>query len=259
MASTSPMGGAITSSRKPLADSADELSTSHSASSVPSKSTNPPLPEFTHPGLHQAICDRIARISDLDRKRSVLDLGCGSGALLKRLQGLGFTGLIGVDKNVTEFAANDVARFVASDLNLGPPSIPGLQCGLVTAVEVIEHLESPSNIMRCAVAHLGPGGYLLLTSPNIYSVRIRARFLLSGKLPFFDVGADPDHLSPLLLTGIDKLSARYGFELIDLWTYPSDGSNGARPIARMLAKALAWFVPNNLPGDNLCVLARLKG
>jgi SAM-dependent methyltransferase len=223
------------------------------------ESANAVLPEFTHPGLHRAICERIGRIADLDRQRPVLDLGCGSGALLKRLDGLGFTSLIGVDRNGAEFAANDVARFVCADLNLAPPSIPDLQCGLVTAIEVVEHLEAPSNIMKCAVAHLGPRGYLLLTSPNIYSVRIRARFFLTGKLPFFDVGADPDHLSPLLLTGIDKLISRYGFDLIDLWTYPSDGSHGSRAVARMLAKALAWFVPNDLPGDNLCLLARLKG
>jgi len=226
--------------------------------SPPVESANPALPEFTNPGLHDPICERIARITDLDRKRPALDLGCGSGALLKRLHRLGFTSLIGVDRTGVDFAANDVARFVSADLDMEPPSIPNLQCGLVSAVEVIEHLEAPSNIMKCAVAHLGPGGYLLVTSPNIYSVRIRARFFLTGKLPFFDIGADPDHLSPLLLTGIDKLISRYGFDLIDLWTYPSDGSHGSRPIARMLAKALSWFLPNNLPGDNLCLLARRK-
>jgi SAM-dependent methyltransferase len=215
--------------------------------------------EFTTPGLHHALCERIAKIDDLDRNRPVLDLGCGTGALLKRLHGIGFTNLVGVDRNPAQFVTGDIAQFVSADLNLDTPVVPNLPYGLVSAVEVIEHLEAPSIVMRCAATYLVPGGYLLLTSPNIYSVRIRARFFLTGRMPFFDVLADPHHLSPLLLTGIDKLVSRYSFDLIDLWTYPPHGSNGSRALARLLAKTLAWVVPNDFPGDNLCLLARRKG
>jgi SAM-dependent methyltransferase len=220
------------------------------------------LAEHAVVGLHAALCDRIEQLRDLSRDRPILDLGCGSGAFVKRLHARGFINLVGLDHDSESFHAAAVAKFVSANLNVEVPSISSRGFGLVTAIELIEHLEAPGNLARCAAANLAPHGYLLITTPNIYSARVRARFLLTGRLPMFDhiVGLEhttnSDHFCPLLLTGVEKLLSRHGFDLIDLWTFPPSGGDGSRWFAGLAGKLLAAVLPGDLPGDSLRILAR---
>jgi SAM-dependent methyltransferase len=228
------------------------------------RETGSALAEHAVAGLHAALCDRIEQLPDFARDRLILDLGCGTGAFVKRLYARGFTSLVGVDHDRGSFGAGDVARFVSANLNVEVPLISPRGFGLVSAIELIEHLEAPGNVARCATANLAPRGYLLITTPNIYSVRVRVRFLLKGRLPMFDRIAElehatnPDHFSPLLLTGVDKLLTRHGFDLVELWTFPSYGGDGSRWFAGLAGRLLAALLPSDLPGDSLCILARRK-
>jgi SAM-dependent methyltransferase len=222
------------------------------------------LAEHAVVGVHAALRDRIDQLPDFARDRPILDLGRGSGAFVKRLHDCGFTNLVGVDHDRESFCATDIAQFVQANLNVEVPLISSGGFGLVSAIELIEHLESPGNLVRCAAANLAPHGYLLITTPNIYSVRARARFLLKGRLPMFDSIAElehatnPDHFSPLLLTGADKLLTRHGFDLVEMWTFPSYGGDGSRWFAALAGKLLAALLPSDLPGDSLCILAQRK-
>jgi SAM-dependent methyltransferase len=102
------------------------------------------------------------------RGRTLLDLGCGTGSLLgaARSNGYHVTG-IDFDPNAIETARK---RLGSDDVHLGSISDfreahPGRQFDVVTAFEVIEHVESPGDFMRECSRMLAPGGELVISTP----------------------------------------------------------------------------------------------
>lgn len=105
------------------------------------------------------------------RARSVLDLGCGTGAFLlaplaRRLPQVQFTG-VDSDPSSIEAARRDI---VLANVRLFLPDAwpRDERYDLVIASEVIEHVESPPELLAQVAARLSPGGRLLLTLPNGY-------------------------------------------------------------------------------------------
>ena len=224
------------------------------------------LPEYTqHPGFHEVLLEWIVRLPGIGPATPILDLGCGSGAWLARLARIGFENLHGVDnESFVRFPALGQlpVSFVHADLdndsNLG---LGTTKFGLITAIEVIEHVHNPGRLLRFAARHLHANGLFLITTPNVHSVRARVRFALTGKLAAFDptnVSAEPTHLYPVFITCLDKLLAHYGMETVERWTFPEDRGNGSRWVARFVAAILGAILANQYPGDTLCVLARPK-
>jgi 2-polyprenyl-3-methyl-5-hydroxy-6-metoxy-1,4-benzoquinol methylase len=211
-----------------------------------------PLAERTNSGLHESLLHRISAIS---RDTPVLDLGCGTGAWLDRLAGLGFTDLCGIDGEPTQFACS-ASRFVTADLDRDEPQLGGRTYGLISAIEVIEHLENPGHLWRLVGRHLTQDGQFLLTTPNIRSLNSRLRFLLTGELPFFDSKSDPTHLQPVYLDAAVRIMSRYGLRVEETWTYPALGSRVFRKGITRLTRLLGSVVADREPGDNLCVVVR---
>jgi len=140
------------------------------------------------------------------------------------------------------------------DLGLG-----SARFGLITAIEVIEHMHNPGRFLGHAARHLDDNGYFLITTPNLHSVRARIRFALTGKLQGFDptdAPAELTHLYPVFLTCLDRLLARYQLETVERWTFPPRKGAGTRLTRRLAADVLEMMLPNQYPGDILCVLVR---
>jgi SAM-dependent methyltransferase len=57
---------------------------------------------------------------------------------------------------------------------------------IVIASEVFEHMVNPSHLIKVGYDILKPGGYLLVTTPNLAWIRNRF-FLLSGRSPNFPI------------------------------------------------------------------------
>jgi SAM-dependent methyltransferase len=110
---------------------------------------------------------------------AVLDAPCGAGALCEALAKNGFAAW-GADVDPACGAQALLAeRFVIADFNhhlpCGDASFDAVFC-----VEGIEHLENRFAFLREVWRVLRPGGTLVLTTPNIVSLRSRVRFLGSG-------------------------------------------------------------------------------
>jgi 2-polyprenyl-3-methyl-5-hydroxy-6-metoxy-1,4-benzoquinol methylase len=217
----------------------------------------PALVERTIGGVHEALLNRIKGLASLSPDTPILDIGSGTGAWLDRLAAFGFRSLHGVDRDIDQFATK---RATYSEANLDTAPDLGLgdrKFGLVTAIEVIEHLENPGRLFFHVARHLSDDGLFIMTTPNIHSVLCRFRFLLTGKLKQFDSKGDPTHIYPVLLTSLHKVLPRYRLAIIDKWPYPANGGSiTSRPIVKVAAGVLGRILPNDDPGDVLCLLVQ---
>lgn len=215
---------------------------------------NAALAERTVPGLHESLAGRVAAL--LPFGEPILDVGCGTGAWLHRLRELGYTNLHGTDLDTAQFTLAGVPVF-ANDLNERRWELSGKRFQLVTAIEVIEHLQNIENFFANIRGHLQARGLCLLTTPNIHSLHARLRYLLTADMKQFGRIGDPTHVFPVLGATLDRLCARHGFELAEQWGYPASGDCvGARAWVNAAVRVLRRVLPEPVRGDVYCALLR---
>jgi hypothetical protein len=133
------------------------------------------------------------------------------------------------------------------------------QFDLVTAVEVVEHLESPIGFLRGVRELLTDDGVAILTTPNVDSLPARGKLLTKGVLRMFDTHGDPTHISPIFW---DLLVRQYlpaaRLHLIEHRLYPQGGFKAGRPLYKSGLRLVAPVLGRgNLLGDNhILVLQR---
>lgn len=130
-------------------------------------------PEFVwdteeHTEVHGYVAAPIIGSLRQARAQTVLDLGCGNGALTGRLALEGFTAT-GLDHSQSgiDIAArrHPRARFERHDVSEPLASHHAGRYDAVIAVEVIEHLLLPRRLLQGASLALKPGGLLVVTTP----------------------------------------------------------------------------------------------
>ena len=132
------------------------------------------IPVHAAPGLHESVSDKIRTSSTTAGKR-VLELGCGSGALTRRLSDDGFE-IRAVDLTLDGYQAEAEAQ--AMDLNedfadrLGDRSYD-----LIVAIELLEHLENPHHFLRQVTKLMTPETRLWLSFPNLHLYMSTWKFL----------------------------------------------------------------------------------
>lgn len=210
--------------------------------------------ERTTGGLHQFVADRVTKLVPR-RDAQILDIGCGTGALLVRLQTLGFQRLAGIDIDPPSNLPG--IDFFQSDLDDCKAQVEPGSIDLAIAVEVFEHIENIGALLQELSRLLGPTGLILMTTPNVHSVEARIRYLLTGCLKQFDDIGDPTHVTPIFRFPFERILKRHGFYVIDAWGHPEDGSSPtSRRSLRLLAKAgrLLFGLKGEPAGDTLCML-----
>lgn len=145
----------------------------------------------------------------------VLDVGCGSGAVMKILQDVSHAEFLGIEPDATR-----AARASARGLNvrvgyLTPETIreTGL-FDIVLFADVLEHLPNPQAMLAVARQALKPGGAVIVSVPNVahWSVRL---CLLRGMFQYQQEGImDATHLRWFTQESIKALLASSGFSVI---------------------------------------------
>ncbi len=180
---------------------------------------------------------RYAGLGGLKPGQKLLDLGSADGALVvvSRRRGLDAHGL-------------DVADNVDFESDRLPHGDGVFD--VVTAVSLIEHLRSPTCMLREALRVLKPGGVLILVTPN---------WRFSYKR-FFD---DPTHVHPYSDTSIGFLLRSVGFGkiLVVPWLVCKPSWLWSVPLTFHIARMLPFrwseskMIPNVLMGKSKSILA----
>lgn len=134
--------------------------------------------------------------------RSVCELGCGNGAFAKHLAALGHD-VVGLDSSASGIqnaqASPSSARFVEASIYDEIAAEWRGRFDVVVAVEVLEHLMLPRELIRRARELLKVGGRLVITTPY-HGYWKNLLIVLAGK---FD-----SHFSPLWDGGHVKFFSR---------------------------------------------------
>ena len=115
-----------------------------------------------------------------DKASTIVDLGAGSGALAHALLDVGYTDLhlVDIEKNFYLDGASG-HDFYEVDLNFQPLEFKDDFADFIVLNSVIEHLENSYFVVREASRILKPGGMLLVTMPNVFSLRSKIKFLFT--------------------------------------------------------------------------------
>jgi 2-polyprenyl-3-methyl-5-hydroxy-6-metoxy-1,4-benzoquinol methylase len=126
-----------------------------------------------------------------------LDIGAGSGTVLREVRDR-FPPIRMVAVDIIDWLNADLRQDV--ELITGPfEETLGLaeRFDRVLLIETIEHLEAPWTALRAAAALVRPGGRLVVTTPNVATLRHGLELLARGTLTSFRPDNAP-HLTPAL-------------------------------------------------------------
>lgn len=204
----------------------------------------------TMTGLHDFVVDKVLVRFAKPAERAI-DLGAGSGLLATRMKALGWN-VMGADKNASAFKA----ELPFQEVDLNDPTFSQYlgegQFALVTAVEVIEHVEAPINLLRNVRRLLKSGGLAVITTPNVDSVSARLKFLLTDKIRMMDETSEPTHISPVFW---DLLQRQFlpiaGLKIREHHLHPANGYIATRRRYSWAMRGISWMVRGESKfGDN---------
>ncbi len=174
--------------------------------------------------------------------KEVLDIGCRDGALTSYFSES--NKVLGLD--IDELALSEAKKNLGietlkMDLNGGWDELGGRTFDVAVAGEVLEHLYSPDKVIERICNHLKPGGVLVGSVPNAFSLKNRLRYLIGQKK--YTPLSDPTHINQFHTEELRQLFQKHFQEvtIIGMGKY----------------KNLAKFSPN-LFGFDLFFICRKK-
>lgn len=198
------------------------------------------IPENTSRNTHN-VAEKL--LLGKGRPSRVLDIPCGAGAFTKRLADAGVEVYPADIENLLRF---ENALFRKADMNEALPYGDGFFDALA-CIDGIEHLERPFDFLDECRRVLRPGGSLVISTPNISSIRSRARWLMTGhhnkcKTPLDEENPGPlHHISMLSYHKLRYMLHSRGFSI--------------ERIATNRIKAAAWLYLPIVPAAWLATFA----
>jgi 2-polyprenyl-3-methyl-5-hydroxy-6-metoxy-1,4-benzoquinol methylase len=178
------------------------------------------------PYIVNAVLRAVRAIPDYRRLR-LIDLSCGRGEILTALHGDGCC-VEGTHYKSGDYILHNIPALPANlkihpDVSLDEAlPFPAESYDIVLLTEVIEHLPNHFKSLGEIARIVRPGGYLILTTPNIARLHSRISFFFTGahKLVRRRIGWDIDlsrlyeyHINPLDFTILHALARMLGLEI----------------------------------------------
>jgi len=166
---------------------------------------------------------QVKVIELIGNNKKVLEIGCASGRISKRLFENGCT-VIGVeiDKNSSLKARKFCQDIITADIEyLEDLGYPSNYFDVILLSNVLEHLRSPLNVLKKLKNYLKTDGYIVIAVPNIANIMIRTKLLL-GKFEYEESGIlDKTHLRFFNEKSAKELLNKAGFSIIKFDIVPS--------------------------------------
>jgi SAM-dependent methyltransferase len=182
----------------------------------------------------------------------VADLGCGQGDLF-HFVGSRFSRYVGLDAARYENFPQG-AEFGQIDLDTGGIPLPDGTADVVTAIEVIEHLENPRDFMRKLVRLAKPGGWIIVTTPNQLSVLSLVTLIVKHRFQAFQDVHYPAHLTALLEVDLRRIAGECGLVQVEI----EFSQSGRIPLtATHYPRLLSRMFPRRF-SENLLMIGRKR-
>jgi len=165
-------------------------------------------------GLHEQAAELFRRYVPV--KSEVIDIGAGAGAFSQRLHDLGYA-VTALDVDPEKWLPAHIP-FSVLNLDKGIAASIDRTYDAICCLEVIEHVENPWQLLRDAFSILRPGGYLILSTPNISSFFSRALFLRTGRFHQFDFHYDLSygHINPISAPEMEHAATQIGWRVVEV-------------------------------------------
>jgi len=140
----------------------------------------------------------------------LLDVGCGSGLLLDLAARAGWN-IVGVEPSTNFFQAAQkllAGRGQLVHATLQESGLAADSFDVVTAWDVIEHVNDPAGFVELCAQLLKPGGFLFMKAPDIDSVQAR---LLGARWPVLL----PEHLHYFTRASLRSCGDRAKLQLVE--------------------------------------------
>lgn len=200
------------------------------------------------------------------RGRRLLDVGAADGIVSRTLTARGWrvTGIEG-DPAAAQTGARHCERMITANLNRDIPEVGGPFDAIIYG-DILEHLIEPLRVLVELDRALAPGGFVVISVPNIAHLYIRL-LLLIGRFDYIDRGIlDNSHLRFFTGRSLRALIADAGLSVERFSATPAPlyqilPASWHRPWVAA-THAVNAAIARNLPrllGYQFIVLARPKG
>jgi 2-polyprenyl-3-methyl-5-hydroxy-6-metoxy-1,4-benzoquinol methylase len=166
--------------------------------------------------------------------RRLLDVGCGSGSFVAAAAKAGFQA---EGHDLAPKVAEAASRHYGLPVHTGPVHELTGQWDVITMWDTLEHVVSPPAVLRHVARLLGPGGYVVILSPNSGGLSAR---LLRGK---WWVYGPADHIVMFSLSALGTALAQAGLRTVTLTTrqlsppFPPEQMDESRMAMRLFTRA----------------------
>jgi glycosyltransferase involved in cell wall biosynthesis len=155
-----------------------------------------------------SIVDSLGKGGPLD----ILDLGCGSGFLAKKLAERGHR-VVGIDYHDSAAARWACLEFYVADLDQDLAVPPDRLFDVIVLADVVEHVSDPERLLLRALRRLRPEGRIVTSTGNVGNFFIRFS-LLAGRFAYTERGIlDRTHRRLFTLSSFARLLTECGMRI----------------------------------------------
>ncbi len=206
------------------------------------------------PNTHRFVVNYLSR---LDRIHKILDLGSGNGALPAQILDAGFhvsstswNGKCKVGKSIYEINLDN--GFTLEDAG-------GKQFDVITAIDIIEHVENPWAFLRSCENAIKDNGLILVSTPNLECARARLDWLIRGYSSDFSPHQIEynRHISPIWRPGFLAMTAQAG--LIVTESFPFGYYRKHSAFKRFVFQTFEKLLPDHAVGTTILYVLKKSG
>ena len=166
----------------------------------------------TSKNTHETVLSLIGQAQNA----KLVDIPCGAGAFIARLQDSGYSDILGIDiRNIIQIPHDG---FKVGDMTQVLP-LDDASVNAVICIDGIEHINRQADFVREVCRVLAAGGEFIISTPNISSLRSRWKWFATGhhhkcNSPLDEDNPNPSHhISMISLPELRYMLHTNGFQL----------------------------------------------